>query len=226
MIKKILLMTALAAGTAASASAQGFIEETETIYISQEEVLRPAVFSIGPKVDFNYAIAGNPKNASNETMRVDMKGGAGFNAGLVGNVRFGRPAGRPYGTERFGVQLELLYSMRNLNNNVEKITFNNFEIPLLFQWYFIPELALEVGPTFTGAFSVSPNNWDYGNSTLHPNKFKPFDVMASFGLNCKLRNGFMAEFRYNLGTSNVDNHFKTKVSTISIGVGWLFNVIK
>lgn len=185
------------------------------------EVLRPYTFTLGPKVDFNYAIAGNP-----EDMKIDMKGGPGFNIGLEGNVRFGRPAGRPYGTERFGVQLELLYSLRTLNNNVKNITFNSLEIPLLFQWYFIPQLAVELGPTFVTSLSISPKDFSYRNININFGKVTAADVMLTLGLNCKLPSGFTAEFRYNLGTCNVSNSFRTKVSTVSIGLGWLFPVIK
>ena len=218
MFRKLLLIVALALGAGATSQAQGLVEETVEI---RSEVLKPFVFSLGPKIDFNYAIAGNP-----DGMDIGLKGSAGFNAGLVANVRFGRPAAKPFGTERFGAQLELLYSMRNLKSDVKNITLNCFEIPVLFQWYFIPELAVEIGPTFTGAFSASPKDFDVNNTVYDMSKAKAYDVMLSLGLNCKLRNGFMAEFRYNLGNSDIAGNFKSKVSTISLGVAWLFNIIK
>lgn len=223
MLKKLMLLLAVGLGGLICPAAAQDLEEVyqESIDFDDFEVYRPYVFSLGPKVDFNYALAGDP-----EGMKVDMKGGAGFNAGLAANVRFLRPAGRPIGTERLGVQLEVSYSMRNLNNNVHNITLNSIEIPVLFQWYFIPQLALEVGPTFTHAFSSSPKEWDYNGMIYQTNKFKAGDVMVTFGLNCKLPSGFMAELRYNLGNSNIADNFRTKVSTISVGIGWLFNVIK
>lgn len=131
---------------------------------------------------------------------------------------------------RFGVQLEALYSMRSLSNDVETIRMNCFEIPVLFQWYFVPTFAVEVGPTFTGAFSASPKEFIYdgyyGTEIYHMDKVKAYDIMLSIGVNCKLKNGFTADLRYNMGNSDIAGNLQTKVSTISLGIGWLFSVIK
>lgn len=226
MFKRAFLTLAVAAGMAVSASAQGIVPVDDEVITSDEEiviseVLKPYALSIGPKIGANYSIAGDP-----DGMDLGISGNVGFSAGVAANLRFGRPAGRPFGTERFGVQLEALYSMRSLKSDVEDITMNCFEIPVLFQWYFVPTFAIEVGPTFTGAFSASPKEFKYNNAVYQMDKVKAYDVMLSIGLNCKLKNGFTADLRYNLGNSDMAGNFKTKVSTISLGIGWLFNVIK
>lgn len=226
MFKRAFLTLAVAVGMAVSASAQGIVPVDDEVITSDEEiviseVLKPYALSIGPKIGANYSIAGNP-----DGMDLGISGNVGFSAGVAANLRFGRPAGRPFGTERFGVQLEALYSMRSLKSDVEDITMNCFEIPVLFQWYFVPTFAIEVGPTFTGAFSTSPKEFKYNNAVYQMDKVKAYDVMLSIGLNCKLKNGFTADLRYNLGNSDMAGNFKTKVSTISLGIGWLFNVIK
>lgn len=226
MFKRAFLTLAVAVGMAVSASAQGIVPVDDEDITSDEEVvisevLKPYALSIGPKIGANYSIAGDP-----DGMDLGISGNVGFSAGVAANLRFGRPAGRPFGTERFGVQLEALYSMRSLKSDVEDITMNCFEIPVLFQWYFVPTFAIEVGPTFTGAFSASPKEFKYNNAVYQMDKVKAYDVMLSIGLNCKLKNGFTADLRYNLGNSDMAGNFKTKVSTISLGIGWLFNVIK
>lgn len=226
MFKRAFLTLAVAVGMAVSASAQGIVPVDDEVITSDEEVvisevLKPYALSIGPKIGANYSIAGDP-----DGMDLGISGNVGFSAGIAANLRFGRPAGRPFGTERFGVQLEALYSMRSLKSDVEDITMNCFEIPVLFQWYFVPTFAIEVGPTFTGAFSASPKEFKYNNAVYKMDKVKAYDVMLSIGLNCKLKNGFTADLRYNLGNSDMAGNFKTKVSTISLGIGWLFNVIK
>lgn len=226
MFKRAFLTLAVAVGMAVSASAQGIVPVDDEVITSDEEiviseVLKPYALSIGPKIGANYSLAGDP-----DGMDLGISGNVGFSAGVAANLRFGRPAGRPFGTERFGVQLEALYSMRSLKSDVEDITMNCFEIPVLFQWYFVPTFAIEVGPTFTGAFSASPKEFKYNNAVYQMDKVKAYDVMLSIGLNCKLKNGFTADLRYNLGNSDMAGNFKTKVSTISIGIGWLFNVIK
>ena len=226
MFKRAFLTLAAAVGMAVSASAQGIVPVDDEVITSDEEVvisevLKPYALSIGPKIGANYSIAGDP-----DGMDLGISGNVGFSAGVAANLRFGRPAGRPFGTERFGVQLEALYSMRSLKSDVEDITMNCFEIPVLFQWYFVPTFAIEVGPTFTGAFSTSPKEFKYNNAVYQMDKVKAYDLMLSIGLNCKLKNGFTADLRYNLGNSDMAGNFKTKVSTISLGIGWLFNVIK
>lgn len=226
MFKRAFLTLAVAAGMAVSASAQGIVPVDDQTITSDEEiviseVLKPYALSIGPKIGANYSIAGDP-----DGMNLGISGNVGFSAGVAANLRFGRPAGRPFGTERFGVQLEALYSMRSLKNDVKDIKMNCFEIPVLFQWYFVPKFAIEVGPTFTGAFSTSPKEIKYNNAAYQMEKVKAYDVMLSIGLSCKLKNGFTADLRYNLGNSDMAGNFETKVSTISLGIGWLFNVIK
>lgn len=226
MFKRALLILAVIAGTAVTAPAQGIVPADDDYVMPDEkvvirEVLKPYALSIGPKVGANYSIAGDP-----DGMDLGMSGNIGFSAGVAANLRFGRPAGRSFGTERFGVQLEALYSLRSIKSDVEDIKMNCFEIPVLFQWYFLPNFAIEAGPTFTGAFSTSPKELKYNNAVYHLDKMKAYDVMLSVGVNCKLRNGFTADLRYNMGNSDLAGNFQTKVSTFSIGIGWLFSVIK
>lgn len=222
-MKRTILTLMAAAAVSASALAQGFGMEDDNYYIDDSyqptEVLRPFALSIGPKVGFVYSMPTNPKD-----LNLDLKGGAGFSAGLAANVRFGRPAGKPFGTERFGVQLEALYSLRQIGSTSGTVPMNCFEVPVLFQWYFLPQLAVEVGPTFSGAFPTKSITTD--NAVYRLDNAKAMDVMLSFGLNCKLKNGFTADLRYNLGNSDIAGNVPAKVSTISVGIGWLFNVIK
>lgn len=225
MLKRAFFTLAVAVGMAASVSAQGIVpvdeEEITPTHRSGRVVYKPYALFIGPKVGTNYSMSGDP-----DGMDLGMSGNIGFSAGAAFNLRFGRPAGRPFETERYGVQLEALYSMRSLKNDIEDITLNCFEIPVLFQWYIVPNFAFEVGPTFTGAFSASPRDFKYNNAIYQIDKVKALDVMLSVGINCKLKNGFTADLRYNLGNSDLAGNFNTKVSTISLGIGWLFNVIK
>lgn len=233
MFKRAFITLAAIVSMAVSAAAQGIVPVDDDVVMNNSiigsEVLKPYALSIGPKVGVNYSMAGDPSTEYNE-MDISMSGGIGFSAGIAANLRFGRPVGRPFGTERFGVQLEALYSMRSLSNDVETIRMNCFEISVLFQWYFVPTFAVEVGPTFTGAFSASPKEFIYdgyyGTEIYHMDKVKAYDIMLSIGVNCKLKNGFTADLRYNMGNSDIAGNLQTKVSTISLGIGWLFSVIK
>ena len=219
MLKKAFFTLTIIVGMAASVSAQGIVAvEDDSI---PPTVLKPYALSIGPKVGANYSIAGDPN-----VMDLGLSGNIGFSAGAAFNLRFSRPAGCPFGAERFGVQLEALYSQHSIKTDLDDIALNCFEVPVLFQWYFVPNFAIEVGPTFTGAFSASPKEFKFNNAVYQIDKVKANDVMLSIGVNCKLKKGFTADLRYNLGNSDLAGNFNTKVSTISLGIGWLFNVIK
>lgn len=221
MLKKLFLLVATIAAFAIRANAQDIVMVEDGEDVQTTHVHKPYALSIGPKVGANYSFAGDP-----EGMNFGLSGNVGFSAGVAANLRFARPAGKPYGTERFGVQLEALYAMHALSSDVGGINMHCYEIPVLFQWYMIPTFALEVGPTFTGAFSGSPKNFSYNNTVYQMNKVKAADIMLSVGVNYKTRSGFNASLRYNLGNSNMAGNFQTKVSTISLSVGWLFSVIK
>ncbi len=181
--------------------------------------------SVGPKVAGNYAMA-SEKNPNG--MKLDVGGSVGFDIGVAGNAHFGRrKASAPGGTGWFGVQVELMYSMRRLTTEADNLTFNNYKIPVLAQIYVLPQLAIEVGPTFTGSFSVSPKNMKLDGTTLSPEKWDGSDVMLTFGASYRLDCGFTIGARYNLGMSEMSKkNFATKISTVEIGLAWMFDVIK
>lgn len=227
MFKKLFLSVATVAAFAIHASAQDIIrieDEVDIVFVDELQstyVYKPYTFSIGPKVGVNYSVVGNP-----EGLDLGLSGSAGFSGGLAANLRFARPAGRPFGTERAGVQLEALYATHCLSSDYGSIDLMCYEIPVLVQWYLIPTLAVEVGPTFTGAFSGSPKEFSVNNTVYQMDKVKAADMMLSLGVNYKTRSGFNASLRYNLGNSDIAGNFQTKISTISFGFGWLFTVIK
>lgn len=225
MFKRAFLTLAAIVGMTAAVSAQGIGMEEESVYYYDQPttVYKSYNLAIGPKVGVNYSLPTSAKNMKD----LDLSGNIGFSAGLAADLRFGRPANRSFGAERFGVQVEALYALKQLKtaDQFDNISMNCFEVPVLFQWYFVPTFALEVGPTFTGAFPTT-KDFKYGKDIYQLNKAKGMDVMVTFGLNCHLRNGFTADLRYNLGNSDLAGNFQTKVSTISLGFGWLFNVIK
>lgn len=223
-VKSRMIVFALALATAFGGYAESLSQYNDDKPVQDVkfgERLKPVTFAIGPKVGMNVTMAGNP-----EGMKIGMGSGIGFEAGVAGNLRFGRPAGKRYGEERFGVQVEALYSLRSMTTDIENITTNNFVVPVLFQWYFIPQLAIETGPVFVAGLSTSPEHMRIDNSNFNIGKIKANDFMWSIGVNCRLKKGFTADVRYNIATTNMASNFRTKVSTLTVGVGWLFNTTK
>lgn len=187
-----------------------------------EQYLRPVNFWLGPKVGANLAFGSTPDNMPG----MDVKTGAGFEVGIVANLRFLRPEDKPLGNERLGAQVEFLYSMQNLGTADKTISMNCFEVPVLVQWYPISSFGVEVGPTFKGAMASSPKDLHYGTTIYNMSKLKAMDVMVTFGILYKHKSGFNVDLRYNLGNSDIAGNFKTKASTLALSFGWLFPLIK
>ncbi len=222
MVKRFMLSIA-AIFVAASGFAQDLIPVNPSHESNGAEVVpKSFALTLGPKAGINYSLAGDPGEAN-----LGIGGNIGFSGGLAANMRFlKRPLTKFADTGRLGVQLEVLYSMHSLKSDIENINMNCYEIPLLFQWWFARDFCVEVGPTFTGVFSTLPKELKYNNTIYQTEKIKGTDVMLTIGAEYKGQKGFTASLRYNLGNSDLAGNFQTKVSTISLGIGWLFSIVK
>lgn len=175
---------------------------------------------LGPKVGVNFGTMSG-MDVLNPAM------GVGFQGGLVANFHFGRRTEKAEGgTGRWGIQVEALYSQRTVKTDFENLKLGYFEVPILAQYYVLPELSIEVGPTIAGSLSSSPDEMQVGNLMYETGELKGFDVMISAGVGYKHKSGFTASARYNLGMSELAGNFDGKVSTFSVSVGWLFSLIK
>lgn len=220
MFKKIFVSLIVAA-FAVNLSAQDF-EDVEFDDLVPPPLSRSYTFSIGPKVGVNYSMAPDPTG-----MQLGMAGKIGYQGGLALNAHFGRrKAASPGGTGWIGVQLEAYYANRGLKTDVGDLSFTCFEVPLLAQVYVIPSLCIELGPTFSGSFCGTKDPLIFQNATMYVGEIKAYDVMMTVGIGFTSKIGFTASARYNLGTSNLAGNFETKVSTISVSIGWLFKVVK
>ena len=215
-MKKFFIFLVMAVVTA-NLSAQ----EEEVSYKIADSSYR---INIGPKVGVNYAtMSGLPSNFA-----LNPKGGIGFQGGVAANVHFGRyknNAKSPGGTGPFGIQVEAMYSQRTIKTDVEDLKLSAFEVPVLAQYFVIPELSIEVGPTITGIISSSPDKIKSGNVFISTGELKGLDVMLTAGIGYKHKSGFTASARYNLGMSKLASNFEGKVSTVAISIGWLFSLV-
>lgn len=189
--------------------------------------------SIGPKLGMNMAMMSGLQDG----FGLNPSSGMGFQGGLAANIHLGRRTPKANGgTGLWGVQVEALYSQRTIKTDMEDLKFNCLEVPVLAQYYILPSLCIEAGPTFVTTLSSSPDeifirNFEETSTsitdlTIKTGEIKAFDVMLSAGVGYKHRSGFTASARYNLGMSELAGNFAGKVSTVSISIGWLFNVVK
>ncbi len=183
---------------------------------------RKSVVSLGITAGGNYAMMSNY-----EPVDLGSRSGIGFQGGLAVNAHFGQRQGADAGTGPIGLQLEVLYSQHNIKTDLsDNIKLGYLEVPLLFKWYITQGLNIELGPTFCYILSKSPDVLSGTSTTIATGELKGGDVKGTVGVSYQTKSGFYASARYNLGFSNLAGNFPCKVSTVSVSIGYLFNIFK
>lgn len=222
MIKKILF-SVLALCLMTSLQAQNDAEGVSVFDDAVDDVYsRSYTIAIGPKAGLNFTTMSDPDNIS-----LEQKNGIGFAAGLAANFHFGRRTeGSRGGTGYWGLQIEALYNQKTVKSDYDDMKFSYFEVPILAQYYFTPNIYVEAGPTICGTISSSPDNLSVDNVSIAVGDIKGFDVAMSVGVGYKHKSGFMANARYNIGTSELAENFTGKLNSFCVSVGWLFTIVK
>ena len=129
---------------------------------------------IGPKLGAGIARGTNPS-----TYSFRFKPGMAYQVGLSANAHFGRRQQQSIGgTGLFGLEADIMYGGRSLGTPAGNITMQIIEIPFLVQFYPIPSLALEIGPTMYNT-QGGPRRNQFGQ-VLNPFK-KPIPRLYSAG---------------------------------------------
>lgn len=226
-MKKLLLLAAIFM-MAIPSNAQVTFDEEESS--QQEEGFgsegfvdkRKNVVSLGITAGANYS-----SMSKYDPVDLGLKGGVGFQGGLVIAARFGkRTNGSDPGTGIFGIQMEPSFVQHTIGTNSENIKLNYFEVPILLKFYVTPNLNIEVGPNICGSLSSSPDNIEESNTRIAIGELKGFDLKVTAGVSYELKNGLYASLRYNLGTSDLAKNFPCKVSAASLTIGYKFNIFK
>nr|WP_302828891.1 porin family protein [uncultured Bacteroides sp.] len=195
----------------------------------EEEVLQTSIVDSSYKIYLGAKAGVNFSSMSglDESFGLNPKSGLGYQGGLAANVHFGRRTSKsPGGTGLFGIQVEAMYSQRIIKTDIEDLKLSYFEVPILLQYYPMPSLSIEVGPTIVGSLSSSPDEIKTKNMTIATGELKGFDCMITAGVGYKHKSGFTASARYNLGMSELAGNFNGKVSTVTVAIGWMFSLNK
>lgn len=199
-----------------------FYPEEEDAIGDEIETDRSYTVALGPKVGLPFTTM-----SESSDVNLGITPGTGFSGGLVANFHFGRrTAISKGGTGWLGLQMEALFTSRSVGTDSETMSFSMFEIPVLAQLYVTSNICIEAGPTFVAAIDAAPENVHVANRFVAIGEMKANDVMFTIGAGYKHPNGLFANARYNIGTSNVAGNFDSKMSTISLSIGWLFTVVK
>lgn len=226
-MKKLLVFCAISM-MAMSANAQVTFTEEESSQ-QQEEVgfggitdNRKNVVSLGITAGGNYAMM-----SKYDPVDLGSRSGIGFQGGIAFNVHFGQKRGADPGTGPIGLQIEALYAQHSMKTDLsDNIKLGYIEVPVLFKYYITPNVNIELGPTFCYLTSKSPDTLKGTSTTIAIGELKGGDVKGTIGVSYQTKSGFYASARYNLGFSELAKNFPCKVSTVSVSVGYLFNIFK
>lgn len=187
---------------------------------------RPLRIALGPKVGVGLDM-GSHSNLENLKFGV----GFGYQVGAAFNAQFGRRTEMSCGgTGWFGLQIEAMYSGRNIKLGSSRLGTSCIEVPVLAQLYFTPSLALQAGATAVMILSGKPDQLQYNGATFGTGEIKGKDVMVTAGIVYKARlnynSALLIDARYNMGMSDLAGNFDTKISSVMLSLSYLFNIVK
>lgn len=136
-------------------------------------------------------------------------------------MKFGLVAGAEFGynfTENMGVTAGLLYSMQgsgNKHNSDYAVKLDYLNIPVLFNYYIIPGLAVKAGVQPGILCRAKANDYDIKDH------YKSLDVSIPLGVSYEISD-FVIDARYNLGMTKLDKDGDAKAynSVIMLTVGY------
>ncbi len=124
----------------------------------------------------------------------------------------------------FAVQPEVVFSMQGGKDGNTKLNLNYVNIPVLFQYMFDGGFRLQTGPQLGFMASAKSKT---GNVEVNvKDDLSSIDFGWAFGASYLIPNsgGFGADFRYNVGISNIsdNNNFEARNNVIQLGVFYQF----
>jgi len=131
----------------------------------------------------------------------------------------------------FGVQPELLYSVRGSEVNFSAVSsslkqdFVYMDIPVMFKLYTVAGLNIQAGPQFGMLMSVNGTTYDPVKKTevkLSKDSYKDADVSAALGVGWDAPFGLNLTARYVLGFSDINdgNGSEAKNRTFQVAAGF------
>ena len=178
--------------------------------------------ALGPKVGAGIALGSHSTQQD-----LSFSPSLSYQFGAVFNSHFGRRYDlSDGGTGWFGIQVEALYSQRNLKLGSSKFGESCIEMPVLAQLYFSSSLALEAGTTFVHILKCTPSQLEFQGTHLDTGSISGNDIMFTVGACYTMPLGVVLDARYNMGISGLAGNLDSKVSTFLLSVVYQINVVK
>jgi len=197
--------------------------QTQTNIDSAAYLARLKKDSMMPKIEFGAKLGANLQSISSKTWDNN------FQTGIVAGITLGMHH------KKVGVQAEVLISTTSFSspilvdsatNNKDLLRAVSINIPIMFEYSFIPRLKIQVGPQYTNMISVKSTKGYFGDPKVF---FKQTEFSGVIGLEAKLSKHVNAGVRYLIGLTNINNDWVTpasidpwKTQAIQICVGYKF----
>lgn len=177
--------------------------------------------ALGPKVGVGIAL-GSHSNQQNLNFSPNLT----YQLGGVFNAHFGRRYDlSDGGTGWLGLQIEALFSQRNLKIGPSTMGERCIEMPVLAQLYLSSSIALDAGATFVHVLKCTPSQLVFQGTHINAGDISGNDVMLTIGA-CYKKSNLVFDARYNLGMSGLAGNLDTKVSTLVLSAIYHFIIVK
>lgn len=168
--------------------------------------------------------------------------GMGFVGGVFINFRFGKAKSKSLswenkvsysGTGYLGLEIGASYKQlvaKTLDADESKLTINNFELPVMIQFYpacnvkGIKNLYIEGGVAIAGTMGVKPDYITVMGTRYNTGEIKGFDIRPAAGLGWRHESGIGVSGRYYFGSSELAENFPLKTNTLEVALTYKFNV--
>ncbi len=174
--------------------------------------------------------------AASAQFQLGIKGGLNFADFQIDNIQSNHKTGYHFGAfttfklGKIAVQPEVIFSQQgtefNFNGKDLKSNFNYVNVPVIFKFYLVGGLNLQVGPQFgflTGATSsFDPiEEIETGESSIK-DYYSESDVSLGLGIGWDLPFNINLDFRYNRGLTDISDQnvpaTRNQVYQISLGI--------
>lgn len=176
--------------------------------------------SLGLKAGVNFS-----SFTGDDSDMLNLSGRTGFLIGVTGEIMF---------TENLGVQPEVLYSSQGAKSDfhldipdfgtlsVDEFKVDYISIPILFKYYPIERLSLEIGPqmAFKVNSEVEGSMGNLSDTADFDDETESFEFGGAVGLGYELPIGLFLQARYVAGFTDVYKDISVKNSVFQLALGY------
>lgn len=182
---------------------------------------RSNLVQIGVKGGASFTTMSKYKEAD-----LHQKSGFGYEVGAVMTAHLGKRLGGVAGSGKWAVQIEPTYAYHTIGTDFDDIKISFFELPVMGKFYITPSVNVEAGVNLCGTLSAKPEILSAEVTNIAIGDLKGFDARPFIGVSYDVDKKLFASLRYSIGTSDLAGNFPCKLNTLSLTVGYRFDIFK